>query len=134
MATIDLMALVEQAVRANEKALTDLNRDQLRHGLQSEGGLIYPDLQNEAYADAKKMAGGMAPFGVPDLYLTGSFQGEMQMEVDSRSYSFFSTDEKTPDLADKYKNIFGLTKENKEIAKVINTATLGKLYKNAVGL
>lgn len=134
MFNVKIENLVLEAVEANEQALTDLNREQMRRGMTAEGTAIVPDLRNKLYADAKKQAGGRAPFGTPDLYLTGSFQERMQMDVDSRSYEFGSTDEKADKLSEKYANIFGLTKENKDMAKVITTKTLGELWRKAVGI
>jgi hypothetical protein len=134
MFNIDLMELASQAVEVNEKVLTDLNRDQMLHGLTAAGAKIKPDLASDLYADAKKDSGGEAPFGTPDLFLTGSFQEEMQMDIDSRSYSFFSTDDKATKLNLKYKNIFGLTAKNKEKAKVINGKTLNDMFRKAIGV
>lgn len=131
---IDMEELIRQAVISNESKLLDMNRRQMLSGERSDGDLISPDYFSLSYAFEKKKMGTKAPFGVPDLKYTGAFQRDMVLLVEGNEWEIGSTDDKTPELTRKYAKIFGLTKENTEQAKVINTATLGELFKKAAGL
>lgn len=133
--TLDIDDLVRQAIEANASKLVTMNRRQMEEGKTREGDLIEPLYRSVIYARGKKeLYGSKAPFRVPDLKLTGEFHKGMVLEVDDRDYYLYSTDEKAGMLAEKYKNIFGLSDENKQAAKVINTRTLGAMYKKAAGL
>ncbi len=134
MQTADIEAMQEQVVLDNDNALTDLNREQLLMGLTSKGATIAPSLASFVYAKNKKERGGRAPFGVPDMRNTGAFQREMQIDVDSGGYSFFSTDEKAAMLNEKYRDLFGLTVANIKRARNICTAALAVMYKKYLGL
>ncbi len=46
--------------------------------------------------------------GVPDLFLTGEFQRQMDVEISGNVIDVISKDEKGPELEDKYQDIFGL--------------------------
>ena len=118
--------LKRRAVLDNEAAIVDLNRKQMEVGQTSRGELIEPDLALFHYAREKKQRGGRAPFGVPDLKNTGAFHAAMIMEVDGDSYYIGSTDEKEPDLTAKYRDIWGLTKENQAKAQELTTRSLSK--------
>jgi hypothetical protein len=131
---IDLDMMVLEAVEANSDRITDLNRAQMQIGLTAIDSPITPPYRSNTYADVKKQMGSRAPFGIPDLLLTGSFQAEMQTAVDDRTYEVFSTDDKAPDLFRKYPNVFGLTPDNKEKMKAVNSRTLAQMFKKATGL
>jgi len=134
MQAVDIDQIIRDAVIKNGSKLVSLNRGQLVKGLTSEGETIEPPLRSYTYAKDKKSAGGQAPFWIPDMKNTGAFQRDMYLIVEDNDYYIESADEKAPALAAKYKKIFGLTKENKELAKVFNTKTIGEMYKKAVGL
>ena len=106
----DPTLMSEMVLSDNEQLLIDAQRKQMRRGERSDGEEITPGLLSNAYAEEKKSKGGQAPFGVPDLYDTGSFQRAITFEVSESSVYFNSTDEKTQDLVEKYsEDIFGLS-------------------------
>ena len=133
---LDIDEMARQAIRLNEKAMVDINRKQMQAGKNYEGQTIgyYRSL---SYANLKKSMGSKAPFRVPDLLLTGSFQDEMFMEVEDDQYFIYSNDDKAQMLKDRYKdngNIFCINEENRPLAKAINTRTLSKLFTQATGI
>lgn len=125
---------MEIAVQANEKPLVQINRDQMQIGKNAEGQTIGA-YSSTWYAKFKKEMGSKAPYRVPDLLLTGAFQGEMILETEDTSFEIFSTDEKTEKLIGYYgKVIFGIAPENTDKAKAINTKKLAEMLKKATGL
>lgn len=121
-------------IEQNEKQLVQMNREQLRKGEDTEGQILEPPLRNYQYAKSKKERGGQAPFWIPDLFLTGAFQGGMIIEVEDRDYFITSTDEKTEKLSKRYKNIFGVGVQNELKAQAINTKQLADNLKKYTGL
>lgn len=134
IATIDLERMKVLAVEANEAAIVDMNRQQMVKGSRADGEVIEPEYRSFSYAMMKKDRGGQAPLFIPDLKLTGDFHEAMAMAVDEDGYEIGSSDEKTGMLMEKYRDIFGLTEENKVKARALTTVSLSKLYKQATGL
>ena len=130
----EIDTLKVDAIQDNEAAIVDLNRGQMEVGLTIKGDAISPEYRLFSYASEKKKMGSRSPFGIPDLKLTGDFHEGMFLEVDDRQYFIGSSDEKAGALAAKYKDIFGLTEENKEKAKALTTISLSKRWREAVGL
>jgi len=127
---------MELVVKANEKPLVQINREQMQSGINAEGQTIGA-YRSASYAKFKKAMGSKSPYRVPDLLLTGSFQDKMTLETDDRDYFITSTDSKTGDLMEKYKengNIFGITPKNIPLAQAINTKKLAQMLKQATGL
>lgn len=91
-------------IKLSEQELLDLNRFQLFQGIDSEGSQLMP-YQSEDYAKKKGRK-------IPDLYLTGSFQGKMFIDTSKFPLFYWSRDSKTKMLVDKYGPVLGLTKEN----------------------
>jgi hypothetical protein len=103
----------DKAIDNNLSTMRDLNVEQMEQGLNSDGKQIGL-LRSEPYARAKKATGGVAPFGIPDLKLTGDFHAGTFAKKQGQSLQFGSTDSKTGELTSKYgKEIFGLTDKNK---------------------
>lgn len=98
----------------NEAEVIDLNIDQLRRGITSEGKLIEPEYVSDIYAEFKQSIGSQAPLGTPDLILEGNFIDGWYLERRGNNLLFDSRDPKTPDLDNKYEGIFKLTEENKD--------------------
>ena len=97
----------------NDAEVIDLNIDQLRRGITSDGELIEPEYASEVYAAFKQSIGSAAPLGTPDLILEGDFTGAFYLERRGNNLLFDSRDPKTADLDAKYEGIFKLTEENK---------------------
>jgi hypothetical protein len=121
------------AVKANDKDIVELNREQMQIGQNAKGEKI-GFLRSLSYAQAKIDQGGMAPFRVPDLLNTGAFQSRMFLEVQSDEYFIGSTDSKEPDLVDKYGKIFGLVPEQQQAAKELTTKSLSKIFTQQTGV
>ena len=127
---LDLQYLKEEAVFQNRDKLSDLNKEQLHQGLTNKGTPITPLYRKKWYAEFKaSLSSYEAPNYVPDLYLNGDFYNGIDVEVSENDYNIFSRDEKSDDLTIKYKDIFGLSEKNIEIARQFVTKTFVTLIK-----
>ncbi len=132
MQRIDLNKLAGEAVEKSGQDILQLNRDQMQRGLSPEND-TFKSYAWYSYAKMKADRGSRAPFGIPDLLLTGAFQSGMQLVFTGKEYFIFSTDKKNNDLAAKYRP-FGLNKKNQQTAKEKTTRQIAELYKKATGL
>lgn len=114
---VDVQAMAEDSIIANSDALVDIQSQQMRLGLNSQGQKI-GWYRSERYAVFKRDWGSIAPFRVPDLFLHGDFQGGLTVKYDGEKLVFTSTDVKTPKLVDMYgEEIFGLDDDSAEMLK-----------------
>jgi hypothetical protein len=121
---IDVQTLKEEAIWQNQDEIIRLNQSQLHLGMTSKGSAITPLYRARSYAEFKaSLSSYDAPNYTPDLYLTGDFYKSMGIEIGNGEYDIFSNDSKADDLTLKYKDIFGLTDENLEIARQLCTKT-----------
>lgn len=106
-----MLEVLRQIVRDNEKLIIDANRLQLMEGRGSSGELLEPE-----YTEKTARKKGQRN---PNLYDTGQFQNNFFL-VDEAPLIIFSYDEKASLLVQKYgEHIFGLTPDNaKELAKI----------------
>lgn len=101
---------VLKIVRKEEDVLIDANLDQLMRGEDSEGNKIDPPYASAHYANFKLT---LNPAGVVDLKLTGSFHNKWRMNANNWPIYFTSTDEKEPELTEKYgSDIYGVQQES----------------------
>ena len=139
MQAFNVWGNVRKAVKDNEEKIVDFNRWQMLRGIAPDGNNIRPRYKSFEYADVKAERGGpdgtgsLAPFRVPDLYLTGAFQDKMYIKVWSRDYEINSKDKKAGKLETDY-NPFGLIRKHEAEARAFNTATLGMYFKRHTGL
>jgi hypothetical protein len=112
----NLPSIFADALLNNEDQIIDLNVDQLRRGLTSEGEPIEPEYATDEYAQLKKALGSKAPSGTPDLILEGDFTEAFYIEKRGDGILFDSRDEKTDKLDRKYDDTFGLTDQSKKVA------------------
>jgi len=117
--SLDLRMQVPVLVQQTAYEAIRLNKDQMFHGLTSEGTFIKEQYKNTEYAKRKEDQNPLPGFLHPDYYLTGSFYNGFEMVVEGYNYRLDSTDSKTASLIERSKgdgtNIFGLTAENKGI-------------------
>jgi len=129
--TLDIQYLKEQSVWLNRDEIIRLNQSQLHLGENAAGGQLSPIYRSKTYAEFKaSLSTYEAPNYVPDLYLTGDFYKSFGIEIGRNEYNIFSNDNKADDLMLKYKDIFGLTDQNKEIAMQLVTKTFVNLISN----
>lgn len=122
-----------EAVKENEKYLADLNRTQLRAGLSADGNFINPSYSANYARYKADVSTYHAPFGTPDLFLTGVFQRGFKVIVNGQTYEITSTDtSKLNKLTGKYDKIFGLHDGSRKLAKIKNSRTIGKMLRNAL--
>jgi len=123
---IDLDSLGIKAVEINGAAIVDLNKAQMRMGLD-ETGDISPKYRSTYLRKKQQLPTYMAGTKV-DLYLEGLFQGQMYMMTGNKFAEITSKDYKTPDLLEKYgEGIFNLNKDFKPQAYELTTPTFYKL-------
>lgn len=118
--------IVQSVISANQAELIDLNTSQLEQGKTSESKFITPEYRSDDYAQFKQSQGSKAPFGTPDLKLTGDFYSGFKAEVAPKYLEITSTDKKSGKLQKKYGDeIYGLTDKNKsEFAQLIKEPLL----------
>ena len=107
----DLNTERKKAIIQNKKEILDLNKSQLRIGIDAEGK-TFGDYVFDWYAEMKQeLSTYFASPPTPDLYLTGELQKKMDINVKGTQVDIFSNDpdadEKT---ADKYADAFGINK------------------------
>lgn len=105
-----------KAIDENLAVMADMNREQLTFGINAEGGEVGA-YRSESYARLKKSIGSRAPFGIPDLKLTGDFHSGIFAKRKGSELTFGGTDSKTSMLTEKYDSILGLTEENRTDVK-----------------
>lgn len=105
-----LEAALLTIIQKHSAEIIDLELFQLRAGITNKGTEVQPPYQSESYAEFKKT---LNPAGVVDLKLTGAFWEGFFMKADKFPITFGSTDEKTPELVEKYgEDIFGVYDKN----------------------
>lgn len=114
--SIGLRERTSEIIQSSSKNAADLNRGQLKRGIDSEGDKITPSYYSLSYAIDKNNKNSLPGFGTPDLFQTGAFSaGIYSQVVAGKKIIFGSTDFKSLKLVEKYgAKIFGLTKENKK--------------------
>ena len=127
-------SLKTEAAQENSQHLADLNRIQMKQGKTTKDTPISPSYRSPNYAAFKISEGSLAPFGTPNLLLTGAFHDGIDFVAESGQYYPTSWDEKTLELLAKYDNILGLSEESKQIATVRVTRSFVNLWKKKVGL
>lgn len=111
-------AIIADSLEETKDSFAELNKQQMRAGKTKTGDKIgsttNPNNQTSNYYKWKKYAAAkndMNPLpglGNPDLFLTGSFYDGIDVEIGSNVFDIISTDEKGPELEDKYPDILGL--------------------------
>lgn len=99
------------AVSETKETITDIQKEQMYHGLNAEGKRI-GRYRTMKYALAKNSMNPLPGLGIPDLKLTGAFYAGFKTEVDPEVFRTFSTDIKNEALTEKY-DPFGLDQESK---------------------
>lgn len=112
--TVNLRAEVPQIILETSQEIVQLNRDQLRQGIKSNGVTLL-EYKSFEYAERKHAMNPAPGFGNPDLYLEGDFYRGFQVaKITSRSFDLLSTDSKSDSLEEKYgEKIFGLTQKSR---------------------
>lgn len=129
-----LNKVANAAIDENLSVMADMNREQLTFGINAEGGAVGA-YRSEPYARFKMAIGARAPFGIPDLKLTGDFHSGIFAMRKGSDLTFGGTDSKTSMLTEKYDSILGLTEENRTDVKdnyifPIITKWLGQQLRN----
>lgn len=101
-------------IRNTSGEILSLNRFQLYNQSVDKQGDPLQLYGSLSYALEKNRMNPAPGFGRPDLYLTGSFQRAMYVEVNDTFIKVWSRDRKTDQLVTKYtQDIFGMTPASK---------------------
>ncbi|MHB9057111.1 MAG: hypothetical protein ACYC2P_13355 [Paludibacteraceae bacterium] len=119
--SIDLPAEVPVIIQATSDKAIELNRQQLYDRSEDKNSMALSLYKWQSYATFKNQMNPKPGLGRPDLFLTGSFQEKMFMEVEKETFNISSKDGKTFDLVKQYgDDIFGLSiKSKSEYAKTV---------------
>ena len=113
--SLNLRAELPKMIERQKQVPIDINRDQLLHGLTSEGetGTNLRGYRNFDYAVKKNQMNSLPEFGVADLKLTGAFYSKFDLKADATTYTLFSSDPKADELELSYTLfIFGIQGRN----------------------
>lgn len=103
IAKLDLDIATERALKARQEEISDLNRDQLRIGMRSDGSFLPPYSSNSVNKFGKQP-------GTIKLFDTGAFYDGIRPEFKKSEFDITDTDQKTDMLQDRYgDNILGLS-------------------------
>lgn len=132
-AKFNIYKLTAQNVRQNKELFTDLLRDQMREGKNAEGDAR--DYRSLDYAEEKRsLPSYRAPYPKVDLFLTGSFQDKLFIDVGGLNYFFDSKDSKADEIRRlEGEETFMLNNEKKDIARSINQELLINRAKKIFG-
>ena len=109
---IPIEGLLEEAAAITRQAAVELQKEQLYEGKTNEDKPIEPDYTD--YTKVLKSNKGQ-PYDRVTLKDTGKFYANIFAEVEDLGILFVSDDAKTPALVEKYKGIFGLGPQKKDI-------------------
>jgi len=117
---------VAEIIESSAPGIVKLNQKQLKESKLTTGQSITP-LYSPAYAKRKG-------YKKPDGYLSGEMYREMDVFANENNNSWFVTSfaDHTKYFVDRYKKVFGLTKENQFKAQKITIPKLRRLYERLV--
>ena len=131
---INVKELALQVAQANAGLISERVREQLLVGENSEGQNV-GKYTTKRYSSFKKRIGSIAPFGVPDLKLSGKLHKGLKAEIKPASFTVDSSVEYSKYQIKRYgKKIYGLQKENAEDVKFNNSVKIAAAYQKALGL
>jgi len=118
---VNVELAIETAVKVHADEITDLNTEQLNHGLKADGTTT-GDYANIGYK------GRLRPV---DLYDTGDFHKSSHIEPFGKAFSLEFSDPKTEKLMNLYGDaIAGLTEENVGVAAELIKETVQEETRN----
>ena len=130
---INIPDLKMKAVKNKEQLLTDLQKKQIRQGMDANNSRLIP-LYPAGYGKYKSsLSTYHAPPGVPDLFLTGGWSRGIRMKLQGSEYLFDSTDSKDSKLTAKYQP-YGLNTTTLPQAMMNVTNEFNRLVKTGLGL
>lgn len=134
--SLKLREQVPKMVEQTSYEIVVLNNLQLYSGIDSTGKKITRKYKSKSYAQKKNQLNAKPGYGVPDLFLTGSFYKGMGVVVKRDKYIIDSVDSKSERLETQYGNqIFGLTYYNKSVyAKGVLFAVFKSYIESKTGL
>lgn len=132
--SIDTGAIIDESFIATEPDFERAQQSQLKAGKTKTGDSISPAYKSDAYAAKKATMNPLPGFGVPDLFLKGSFSEQINVRLEGETVLEFSNDSKAPQLVEKYPDIFGLGTSFKSDYLSILRPVVNENISNFVGL
>ena len=130
---LDVEAIAISTLEESEKAMADLNAEQMAKGLRADGSEILPSY-SDLTIELKSEKSGLA--GVTDrvtLYDTGEHYKQLYANVQGDEIEWGSRDEKSAKLQKKYDtakgSVYGLTSDSRD--ELIN-GPVGTSWKNKI--
>lgn len=134
MRSLNLDTLKQQAANDSRPVIIKAQRKQMRKGENALGAAI--GRYSPSYLAYKRTLNTYkAPSGVPDLFLTGAFQGSIKLDIKGTALELSSSDSKTGKLTGMYgPEIFGLSATSLASVHGPCTRALGKRLKSQLKL
>jgi hypothetical protein len=98
----------EDAILSTDIELIEVNKQNLLRGLSALGAKITPPYKNDRYAQRKQQKNALPPYGIPDIYNTGSFQSRIEFHIAGRVAIWEDSDPKAVQLLEKYGSLLGV--------------------------
>lgn len=131
---IDIKELALQVAKQNGGLILERQREQLSVGENANGSDI-GKYTTKRYSDLKRRMGTKAPYGTPDLKLSGKLHSELFVKIRKTTFNINSDVEYSKYQIQRYgKNIYGLQKENAKDVQFENSRDIAKRYKELLGL
>ena len=121
----------EKAIIQNKKEILDLNKSQLRIGIDSKNER-FDDYVFDWYAQMKReLSTYFAKFPTPDLHLTGKLQKGMDLKVSGSQVDIFSNDPEADEkTSGQFADAFGINQNIQPITEKRVTETFFKNVHN----
>lgn len=111
-AAVDLIELTAVQMSEDKQQVLDINRHQLyEEGIGKDGVSLPP--YTTAYAKKKQRIRGKS---IVDIYLSGTLQKDMDIEILGQEYTIFSRAPYSQYVAQLRPTIYGLTEDGKQSA------------------
>lgn len=142
----NILTELADSVDETKEAVVELNREQLLHGLDSEGNYLSPTYLEDPFfkspESGKRYAEWKAriepkrdkPFFVPNLFITGRYHSTIDLSVTQETMVTTSDDPAADSIEAKFgEDIYGLNSESKSeyipnhLLPILQTKITGKL-------
>lgn len=126
----DPIEAAAEAIKGNEKAIIEVNQEQLYdYGIGKDGQELPP--YSPAYGKIKQKQRGKS---IVDIYRKGTLYNEMDLTIEGDTYQIFSKVPYAQFVVGKRPTIFGLTDEGKRTAWSIIRPDFVIKFKQSTGL
>lgn len=131
---INVNQIALEKAKANSGLISDLIKEQLSVGKNAEAQNV-GRYTSRRYSDFKRSRGSKAPYGVPDLFVSGNLYSKMKTEVSVNEIKMGSEAEYSKYQEERYgEEIYNLQEQNWEKVQLKVLEDTRKEYLKQLGL